>query len=159
FFPDLNCMQASLVEFCLPGDSPVAAGVIVIDPESGDYRLRFRRDWQTVAGEEAEVLSLLADDFHSKLQEFGAVAWLERCEDTLSNTIRISNRENVDADNLDGALDRLYRRRVQPNVLPFRTHLPFYSARVAAGKFLDDNEVEAEDWIEGPDGLRLEPDM
>ena len=34
-----------------------------------------------------------------------------------------------------------------------------FSARVAAGRFLEDNEVDAEDWVETPEDLRLDPSM
>jgi hypothetical protein len=44
-------------------------------------------------------------------------------------------------------------------VLEFRTHLPKYSLRAAAGKFLENQEVTAEGWIEVPENLRLGPDM
>ena len=46
-------------------------------------------------------------------------------------------------------------------VQPFRTHLPLYSLRAAAGKFGADEEVEAEeeDWVRAPEGLRLTEGM
>lgn len=151
--------ELSVIEVALPGEAPVAVGIVLRDAGSGEWRLRFRRDWEAFAGDEAEVLSSLAGDFEKRMNAEGAEAWLARCEDTLSNTVRISGRESVVIENLDRAAERLYARHVKPNVLPFRTHLPKYSARVAAGRFLDDNEVEAEDWIEAPEGLRLDPDM
>jgi SOS-response transcriptional repressor LexA len=151
--------EFSLLEVCLPGRSPVAAGVVLRDPATGDFRLRFRRDWESFAGEEAEVLSLLADDLASKLSEPSAEDWLRLCEDSLSHTLRLSPRESVLAADLDKTADRLYSRHVHPNILPFVTHLPKYSARVAAGRFLEDNQVEAEEWIETPENLRLDPGM
>ncbi len=57
------------------------------------------------------------------------------------------------------ALDRLYRKNVQSNVLEFRTHLPRYSLRAAAGKFLENQEITEEGWVEAPEDLRLGPDM
>jgi phage repressor protein C with HTH and peptisase S24 domain len=62
-------------------------------------------------------------------------------------------------DDFGRALDRLYLKNVQSNVLQFRTHLPRYSLRAAAGKFLDNEEISQEDWIEAPEDLRLAPDM
>lgn len=149
----------SLLEVCLPGQPPVPAGIILRDPASGDFRLRFRRDWESFAGAEAEVLSLLADDLASKLSEPAAADWLRLCEDSFSNTLRLSPRESILAADLDKTADRLYSRHIHPNILPFVTHLPKYSARVAAGRFLEDNEVEAEEWIETPENLRLDPGM
>jgi len=150
--------QLSIIEVCLPGETPAPAGVVLLDPGSGEYRMRFRRDWDSF-GEEAEVLSELADDFDLKIREMGADEWLRWCEDSLSNTVRITDREAITVENLDRALEWLYSKHVRPKVLPFVTHLPYFSARVAAGKFLEDNEVDAEDWIETPPNLRLLPDM
>jgi SOS-response transcriptional repressor LexA len=150
--------QLSIIEVCLPGETPAPAGIVLHDPGSGEYRMRFRRDWESF-GEEAEVLSELADDFDLKMREMGADDWLRWCEDALSHTIRIIDREAVTIESLDRGIDRFYSKHVRPKVLPFITHLPYFSARVAAGKFLEDNEVEAEDWVETPAHLRLQPDM
>jgi phage repressor protein C with HTH and peptisase S24 domain len=57
------------------------------------------------------------------------------------------------------AIDRLYRRHVQSNVLQFRTHLPRYTLQVAAGMFLENEEVTEEGWVEAPEELRLTPEM
>lgn len=152
-------LELSVLEAALPGEAPVAIGVVVQDPQTGEFGVRFRRDWSAFAGEEAEFLEALAEDFEGKLREYGAAEWIRQCEDSLSNTLRISDREPVIAADLDRALDRLYRKHVQPKVLPFVTHLPRFSAHVAAGKFLDDNEVEATDWVETPAGMRLDQGM
>ncbi len=151
--------ELSIVEVALPGEPPVAVGIVLRDVESGEWRLRFRRDWEAFAGDEAEVLSSLAEDFEAGIGAEGIGKWLDRCEDTLSNTVRIGGREAVLIGNLDRDTARLYERHVRPAVLPFRTHLPRFSARVAAGRFLDDNEVNAEDWVETPADLRLDPGM
>lgn len=151
--------EYSIVELCLPGEAPVAVGVLLREPESNDYRLKFRRDWEEIAGEEAEVMALLAGDFDDKLREMGSEAWLRECEERFSNTLRISGRESVVVEDLDRGIERIYQKHVYSRVLPFRTHLPKFSARVAAGRFLEDNEVEAEEWVEVPDGLRLHPTM
>ena len=119
--------EYSLLEVCLPGQPPETIGILLHDPESAVYGLRFRRDWDTF-GEEAEVLAALAEDFAGKLGELGPEVWLRRCEADLSNTFRISDREPVLYANLDQTLHRLYGQHVRPRVLPFLTHLPKYSA-------------------------------
>ncbi|MBI4905982.1 MAG: helix-turn-helix transcriptional regulator [Acidobacteria bacterium] len=151
--------QYALVEVCLPGESPLAVGVVVCHPQTGEYRLRFRRDWEEFAGEEAEVLAYLADDFDDKLREFGFSEWLRMCQESWSNTVRISDTAVALSADLDRTASRLYQQHVRPKVLEFHTHLPLYSARVAAGRFLEDNEVDAEDWLEMPADLRLDPGM
>jgi len=62
-------------------------------------------------------------------------------------------------DDYTRALDRLYRKNIQSQVQRFQTHLPRYSLRAAAGKFLENEEVSEQGWIETPENLRLEPDM
>ncbi|MBL8218511.1 MAG: S24 family peptidase [Bryobacterales bacterium] len=151
--------ELSVVEVCLPGELPVAVGIVLADPATGDFRMRFRRDWEDFAGEESEVLETLAGDFEDKAREMGVGEWLRQCEESFSNTLRITDREGVMVEDMDRAAERLYRRHVAPKVLPFRTHLPLYSARVAAGRFLEDNEVDAEEWVETPAGLRFEEGM
>ncbi|MCU0228123.1 MAG: S24 family peptidase [Bryobacterales bacterium] len=41
-------------------------------------------------------------------------------------------------------------------IVPFRTHLPFYPMRIAAGVFGGDAEVEAAGWVPVPPGLRVD---
>src|SRR5581483_7755332 len=152
--------QWSLVSVEIPGRPPESIGVLLRDPATDTLYLKFRRDWPEFAeDEDIEVLEALADDFAARSREEGAEALLRRLEDTLSNSIRISDREPVAVEDFDRAVMRLYRRHVQPKVLPFRTHLPLYTLRVAAGKFLDNDEVHEEDWREAPEDLRLTPDM
>jgi SOS-response transcriptional repressor LexA len=134
-------------------------GILLQDPQADSLRLRFRRDLDSLGIEDLEVLNSLADDLAQKAHELGAEKLFEYLEDTLSGAIRITDREEVLVSDFDRALDRLYLKNVQSNVLEFHTHLPKYSLRAAAGKFLENQEVTAEGWIEAPEGLRLEPDM
>ncbi len=152
--------QASwwLVEADVPGRGAEAVGVLLL--HGGSLRLKFRRDWDAFADEEdAEVLRELAADLDRKAAEMGPAALLASLEDTLSDSIRLSERRETMAADPDRALGRLYREHVRVNVLPFRTHLPRYTLRVAAGKFLENDEVSEEGWEETPGDLRLTPDM
>ncbi len=135
-------------------------GVLLIDPASDQLFLRLRRDWPEIADdEEAEVLALLEDDLRSKAREMGAVSLLAWLEENASNAIRVTARESVLIEDFERGLNRLYRQNVQSNVVPFRTHLPRYLLRVAAGKFLENDPVEEEGWVEAPPDLRLTDDM
>src|SRR5205085_2840984 len=117
-------------------------------------------DWEKLASsEDSEVLSMLADDLSGKVSEMGADGLFRWLEDSLSNAIRITDRETIQVEDFERSLNRLYREHVQSNVIPFRTHLPRYSLRVAAGKFLENDEVTEESWIEAPGDLRLAPEM
>lgn len=144
-----------LVEVCLPGQAPETVGVMVRNPQSGDFRVRFRRDWESFAGDEAEVLELLEEDLSARLSEPGAADWLRLSEDSWSHTVRFSERNSVLSHDLDRTAARLYREHVRPTVLPYWTHLPLYTLRAAAGRFLDNAEVSEEAWLEAPAGLRL----
>ncbi|MEP6535550.1 MAG: S24 family peptidase [Bryobacteraceae bacterium] len=152
--------QYSVVQVALPGTSPVNAGILLLDPVKNRLYLRFRRDWDEIADEEdAEVLQALAADLESKAQEMGASELLDWMEEHLSNVIRISGREQVLVDSFEPSAARLYRQHVSPKVLSFRTHLPKYSLRAAAGRFGEQMEVEPEDWEECPANLKLTADM
>jgi len=149
-----------LIEAALPGRAVEPIGILLLEPDADSLYLKLRRDWDAIAGgEDAEVLRALADDLDRKARELGAAALISLLEDYLSNTIRLSDRREVLAADPERAVTRLYREHVPASVLPFRTHLPRYSLRVAAGKFLDNDEVTAEGWEEAPEDLRLTKDM
>jgi SOS-response transcriptional repressor LexA len=144
----------------LPGGDLTNIGVLLEDPATNSVHLRLRRDWDVIADEaDAEILELLADDLAQKASEMGASAFFAWLEDTLSNTLRITDRVQTIVDNFDRGLNRLYREHVNSKVLRFTTHLPRYSLQVAAGKFLENEEVIEEGWEEVPGSIRLTPDM
>ena len=156
--------QYSLLQADLPGHGLVNLGVLLQDPESDTLLVRFRRDLDTLVPEDhdeedLEVLTALADDLSAKAEEMGAERLFEYLESTLSASLRITARQPVMVEDFSRAVDRLYRQNVQSKVLEFRTHLPRYSLQVAAGPFLENREVTEEDWIETPEGLRLEQGM
>jgi phage repressor protein C with HTH and peptisase S24 domain len=143
-----------------PEHGLVNLGILLQDPGTDSLRLRFRRDLESLVEEEdLEVLAAFATDLDQKAQEWGAEKLFEYLESNLSNAIRITDREELLVDDFDRAVDRLYRKNVQSNVLEFRTHLPKYSLRAAAGKFLENAEISEDGWVETPQDLRLTPDM
>jgi SOS-response transcriptional repressor LexA len=134
-------------------------GVLLLDAGRDRVYLRFRRDFRELASEEdAEFLEAIADDLAVKAHEMrgGLLDWLE---ENASNFIRVTDRQPVMVEDFEKALTRLYSRHVAPKVLPFRTHLPQYSLRAAAGKWGEHMEVEPEEWVEAPEGLRITDDM
>lgn len=139
----------------------VNIGILLEDPESDSLRLRFRRDLDSLVDDEEdrEVLEALARDLTGKAQELGAERLFEYLESTLSGAIRLTDRAEVLVEDFDRALNRLYLQNVQSNVLEFRTHLPRYSLRAAAGKFLENQEISEAGWVEAPEDLRLGTDM
>src|SRR5215472_7459 len=153
--------QYSILSAELPGRGLVNIGVLLQDPQAKRFYVRLRRDFsELVDEEEMDVFPALADDLQRKATEMGADKLFEYLEDTLSGSLRGTDRETVMVEDFDRALDRLYRKHVQSTVLEFRTHLPKYSLRAAAGKFLDNEEITGQGWIEAPEDMRhLYPDM
>src|SRR5271155_2046126 len=143
----------------LPGLGKANAGVLLEDPATDRLWVRLRRDWEEFAPQEAEVLSAIEYDLASKAREMGATQLLKYLEDTLSNAVQVTDRREVLVDDFERALARLYREHVQSKVHPFVTHLPRYSLAVAAGKFLENQEVAEEGWEETPADLRLTPEL
>jgi SOS-response transcriptional repressor LexA len=140
--------------------SLVNIGILLEDPQTDSLRLRFRRDLEALVEEEdLEVLEALAADLVQKGQEMGAAKLFEYLESDISNAIRVTDREEVLVEDFGRTLDRLYLKNVQSNVLEFRTHLPQYSLRAAAGKFLENQEISEDGWVEAPEDLRLSTDM
>ncbi len=155
-----------VVDLALPGRPVTPVGVLLYDPASDKLVHKLRQDFDALADpEDAEVLSELDRDFHAKISELGGRRFLAWLEDSLSNVLQIGARRPVEARSLPYTLQELFRRHVlglarEPAcILPFVTHLPLFSLRAAAGRFGEDMEVEPEDWLEAPPGLRLTDDM
>jgi SOS-response transcriptional repressor LexA len=150
-----------ILAIALPGVSEENAGVLLLDPAQGELHLKLRRDWDEIASEDdAEVLHELEADLTLKAREMGGSALLHWLEGNASQTVRISEREAVAVRDFGATLNRLYRQHVQTHVRRFQTHLPVYSLEVAAGPFLTNpDEVDAEEWIETPENLRLDEGM
>src|SRR5215831_396636 len=146
--------RLSILEVEKPGGDVIPVGVLLIDPAQDKLYVRVRRDWDGVLPEEAEVLEAMEKGLTDLAADVGAGALLAHLQDTLSNTLRMTEPGDVMVENFDRALARLYRRHVPSTVRSFVTHLPRYSLAIAAGKFLDNQEVEAEDWVETPDDLK-----
>jgi SOS-response transcriptional repressor LexA len=145
-----------------PGGELTPIGILLEDTTSHTLYHRLRRDFEKWADPaDVEVLAALEDDLAAKADpgDLGAEGLFVYLEESLSNALRVSDREAIEVEDFDRAVNRLYRQNVQSNVLPFRTHLPLYSLRVAAGEFLENKEVFEESWIETPPDLRLNPDM
>ncbi len=143
-------------------------GILLEDPAHDRLYIRLRRDWDRIApAEEVEVLEALEDGLRSLGAELGAARVFDHLEDTLSNTLRVSDRRETivpkgaaDSErDFARALDRLYRQHVPATVQEYVTHLPRYSLEVAAGNFKENREVTAEGWEEVAGGLKLTRQM
>jgi SOS-response transcriptional repressor LexA len=150
-----------LLEAVLPQRPPQNIGVFLMDPSANRAWIRLRNHYDDLADpEDAEVLEALPEDLEARCAESGAQACLEALEDSLSNALRVGDRQAVAVDAFSRVLDRLYQEHVEKlEVAPFRTHLPLYSLRAAAGSLGEEMESAAEDWVRAPEGIRLGPDL
>ena len=148
-----------LPEAALPGRLPLNIGVLLIDPATDRGWVRMRARYHDLAGsEDAEVLEALEEDIRRKLTETGAEAYLRSLEDSLSNALGVSERQSVAVDAFSRVVDHLYDEHVEKlAVEPFRTHVPLYSLKAAAGGLGEEMLSEVEDWVRAPEGMRLDP--
>ncbi|MBY0505805.1 MAG: S24 family peptidase [Bryobacteraceae bacterium] len=149
--------EALRLDLALPGERPVPIAVALHEPETGELHFRFRQDWDSfVPEEDLDFVTALEADFAAKVREMGGTAWLEWLEEHCSHMLRISDRERVLMGRPEQTLGRLYREQVTSEVREYRTHLPLYGLRAAAGHFSGQQTVEPEGWIEVR-GHRLKP--
>lgn len=151
--------ECAYLEVALPGRAKEVAGVLLLDVEADVLHLRLRRDWESFAGEEADVLELLEADIAAKGQEWGGRRVLAFLEEHLSHTVQVSEREAMRVADFPARLRRLYREAVEPAVLAYRTHLPAYRAWAAAGGLSTAQLPEPDGWLEVPDDVRITKDM
>src|SRR5437588_7067982 len=152
--------QYAILAADLVGRGSTPLGILLEDVQNDTLYVRLRHDWQAIADEEeTEVLRLLEDDLEAKARELGAGRLLAWLEENASASITVTDRSSVLVEDFPRALDRLYRQHVRSEVRRFVTHLPRYSLQVAAGKFLENEEVTEQGWEEMPPDLRLAPDM
>jgi phage repressor protein C with HTH and peptisase S24 domain len=150
-----------VVEASVPGATEAAAGVLLLDPESDRLHLRFRRDWDAVLSEglDIETFQALEDDLRTRAEEVGGATVLAELEDSASNAILVTDRQNVLVEDWNKALNRLYRKHVPAKVLEFRTHVPFWNVAAAAGSYGEYLEPEQKGWFEVPPEVRVKDDM
>lgn len=148
-----------LLEAHLPGKGPEAIGVLLIDRAADRAWLRMRQSFDFAEPEDAEVLEQMENEIRERASA-GAEAFLASLEDSLSNVVRVSDRRSVAVDSFTRVLDRLYDDHVESvEIQKFRTHLPLYSLRAAAGKLGEEMLSAEEDWVRAPEGMRLTEDL
>ena len=150
-----------VLEAALPEHAPQPIGVLVMDPESDRLWVRMRQSYDDLAEpEDIEVLEALEEDIRARAAEMGAEQYLASLEDSLSNTLRVSERHAVPVDSFTRVVDRLYAEHVAPlEVKPYVTHVPLYTLRAAAGRLGEEMEAAEEDWIRAPEGMHLDPNV
>lgn len=123
-------------------------GVALWVEETGQCAVRFRRDWDRFAGEQATLLAGLAQQLEIDLEEMGPADFFKWIDSSLSNSFRVSEPKTALVGQIERTLNLLYRKFVPSEVQQFRTHLPLMSIRAAAGGFGTDMANHAEQWVE-----------
>jgi phage repressor protein C with HTH and peptisase S24 domain len=150
-----------LLEAALPSCPVQPIGVLLLDQDGNRCWIRMRQDYENLAEpEDAEVLEALEEDMRGRAREMGAEQYLISLEDSLSNAVRVTERQTVAVDSFTRVLDRLYSEHVEPvKVQPFVTHLPLFSLRAAAGHLGEEMPSSEEDWVPVLEGPRPGPDL
>src|SRR5579883_308173 len=151
----LQHARLCILEAAPTGQRAIPVGVLLLDPERDRLYVRVRRDWDEIEAEEAEVLESMEQGLAEAAKDLGAARLLDYLQETLSNAFRMSEPAEVLVEDFERALARYYRQHVPSTVRRFVTHLPRYSLAVAAGKFLENREVEEEGWEPIPPELNL----
>jgi SOS-response transcriptional repressor LexA len=143
-----------------PGGEEFNIGILLEDPAANQLYVKMRRDWDAIAPDDYyDYLAELETDLRQKSVEMGAGEFMAHLTSQLSNFLRITDPQPVIAGKFPRTLALLYERHIHPKPLEYQTHLPLYTLRSAAGKFLENAEVECESWVEAPPHLRLTQDM
>lgn len=150
-----------LLEAALPAQPLRNVGVLLLDPTTGRGWLKMREHYADIlSDEDAEVFEAMEEDLRAMIVRIGAEATLFNLEDTLSSALLVSERQSVPVDSFTRVLSQLYNDHVEAvKVHHFKTHLPLYTLRAAAGRLGEEMPVEAEDWIPAPAGMKLSQDL
>jgi phage repressor protein C with HTH and peptisase S24 domain len=150
-----------VLEAVLPGKPARNIGVFLADLASDRAWVRLREQFHDWAEpEDAEVLAATEDHLRLLVEESGALACLAWLKESFSNVIRVSDRQTVAVDSFTRVLEQLFTNHIETVIIqPFRTHIPLYSLRAAAGSLGEEMEPQAEDWVRIPDGVRAAEDL
>lgn len=154
----LQAGHFALLEADLEDHGLTTLGVLLEDPIADRVHVRLRRDWAEIAPDDP-VLPALEEDLQAKAEEMGAAKLFAWIEENLSANLRTTARERISVVDFERSLNRLYAQHVRSHVAEGVTHVPRYTLRVAAGRLLENDEVEPDGWEEAPASLRITGDM
>jgi SOS-response transcriptional repressor LexA len=151
----------SLLEVAQPGRPLLPYGILLADQDTGDVSIKLRDTscFDELDEQDSDYLAELGHDLKIKASQMrgpGLFAWME---DTLSNFLRISDREPIAFNHPRSAVNRLFDEHVDSTVRRYITHLPLYGLRAAATKFGEAMEASEEAWVRAPGNLRLTDGM
>ncbi|MCL4782808.1 MAG: S24 family peptidase [Bryobacterales bacterium] len=154
----------AVLELHAPGQAGVPAGILLLDPSENRLHVKLLERWPaSLHPEDARVLRAIAAELAERAAAEPGDALLAEMEGAFSHLLRLSARATVTLQKPERELNALFRRHVAAHtapreapaaIVPFRTHLPFYPMKIAAGLFDGDAEVEAAAWVPIPEGQR-----
>jgi len=104
--------QVVYLRVFLPDRPERTVGVFLLDTATQNLYFRLRDDWSEIADPgDADILAEMGNDFRRRAEELdegGGARFLATLEDQLSNVVRLSEREVVDAGDLRATLDGLF---------------------------------------------------
>ncbi len=153
-----------ILELHAPGEPAQPAGILLLDPAANHLHVKVTGEWPASLGRgDRAALEAISAEFAERAAGEPGETLLAEFEDSFSHLLRLSPRQAAAAGNPEREIARLFDRHVRSRaparetpapVIPFRTHLPFYPMRIAAGLFEGDTEVEAAAWVPVPEGVR-----
>jgi len=151
----------AVLEWQSPGQVRKPFGVLLSDPETGRTWIKVRERAGAIDDPlDAEVFEAMGRELHALQEKLGSAGLWRELEENCSNALTASERRTVAVDAFTRTLAKLYAENVEDEpVKPFETHVPLYSLRAAAGSLGEEMPSEQEDWVPGPAGMRLTPDL
>ncbi len=100
-----------LLRYAGPGTTLVPIAVLLLDVQRDRVHLRIRSDLASVCDSaDAEIIGLTLSELASEASSGSGSAIVSHLEDTLSNTIRITNRIRIEIDGVGKTLDSLVKQ-------------------------------------------------
>jgi hypothetical protein len=104
--------EFAILSFARPTGGEIPFGILLLDTAQQQLRVQMRRNFSFADVDDAEVLSAISSDIILMAKELGAQKLLNYLEDTVSNAIRITNRQLITCPDIDAALDALYAEHI-----------------------------------------------
>lgn len=100
-------MELLLLEFEQPGGTLLLVSILLFDPSTDRLYIRNRDDLGGLDADDAEIVGPLLAQLADESRSMVGSAILQQLEDSLSNSIRISERSKIRVDDVNTALDEL----------------------------------------------------
>ena len=94
--PDTIEAEYVVLQLVVPFRDVENVGILLLNCATGALYWRLRCDWDQLAdSDDVEILKLLDEDFRSAVASLGGRKFLASLENSLSNTLRVSDRRRT----------------------------------------------------------------